>query len=29
LTQDKDDVTRLNDSFDRLETILNQGMVDQ
>jgi flagellum-specific ATP synthase len=29
LTQDKDDVTRLADSFDRLETILNQGMVDQ
>ncbi len=29
LTQDKDDVTRLNESFDRLETILNQGMVDQ
>ena len=26
---EEDDVTRLTDSFDRLETILNQGMVDQ
>ena len=27
LGQDHHDVTRLADSFDRLETILNQGMV--
>ena len=27
LGQDQNDVTRLADSFDRLETILNQGMV--
>jgi flagellum-specific ATP synthase len=27
LSQDKDDVTRLSDSFTRLETILNQGMI--
>jgi flagellum-specific ATP synthase len=29
LGQDKDDATRLSDSFTRLEAILNQGMVPQ
>ena len=28
LGQDKDETTRMSDSFDRLETILNQGMVE-
>ena len=27
LGQDKDEVTRMADSFDRLEAILNQGMI--
>ena len=27
LSQDKDDATRLTDSFTRLEQILNQGMI--
>ena len=29
LGQDKDDATRLTDSFTRLEAILNQGMIPQ
>ncbi|MHC3126084.1 ATP synthase, partial [Brevundimonas sp. GN22] len=28
LRQDKEDVTRLADSFDRLESILNMGMLE-